>query len=140
MQAAYNLTGADLSPNNSTTRKRIQTALQKALGANVNATLLTVTAAKGAADASPSPSDASSSLHLTPADGSVAGESHTALMADTCPTPYSCIAGQSNNHTHDHTCEAYSVLQSLCCVVLLYIPQLSNYCCFVHLDAPRLSH
>ena len=74
LQASYNLTGAYLSPTNSTLTKRIQTALQKALGTNVNATLLRVTTAGGAADSSPSPSDGLTGPSLTPADGSIAGE------------------------------------------------------------------
>lgn len=61
--------------------------MQKALGTNVNATLLRVTAAGGAADSSPSPSDGLTGPSLTPADGSTAGESSlvslgTAQLAD----------------------------------------------------------
>lgn len=81
LQAAYNLTGANLSPTNMTLTRRIQSAMQKALGTNVNATLLRVAAAGGAADSSPSPSDALTGPSLTPADGSTAGAHPAASLS-----------------------------------------------------------
>lgn len=89
-QASYNLTGVGLSPANATTRKRIQTALRKALGSGVNATLLEV-GTQGAA-----PTDSSSAA----ADASSADAS----SADAAPaaSPDASIAG-----VHFHFCVAF---------------------------------
>lgn len=95
LQAAYNLTGADLSPSNPTMRKGIQTALRKALGPNVNVTLLNVTAAGQPANASSSASDGSTVPTFQSPDGSIAGEraviwptGGTVSFVCYCPTLY----------------------------------------------------
>ena len=76
-QAAYNITGADLVPSSATTRKRIATALRKALGKDVNATLLDVTAPPAAAAA------ADDSSSATPGAPAAAPDATSAAAPDT---------------------------------------------------------
>jgi hypothetical protein len=77
MQVSYNVTGYDLAPNNVTTRKRVTTALRKALGKSVNATLLGLAgsaAGEGTPDATPAPD-------ATTGDGGSAGAPESAAPA-----------------------------------------------------------
>ena len=96
VQATYNLTGADLSPSNTTTQRRIVTALRKALGPDVNATLLSVTAEAQPATAAASSPASPSALSLTPVDpnGSTAGAGRRLLAPGSSTDPM--VAGVGN--------------------------------------------